>query len=211
MKEKLYIKDKSHQIFEAINWFNRNNYKNMVIVCPEDFYIDNVKRILETYDIEIIYGNIKNTNPYSIYMISNIDDLIDVGRYPKALTILETDYYESKDSKFLNKLSYIESDVLSIYSVDFQETLIDELIEVEEKTDESYPKEDTNIFDENIRKTFIKTFSWAEEEVVIVSPWINEYAVDKEILSIMEEALNRGVKIYIKYGLKGDYNTGRDK
>ncbi len=55
---------------------------------------------------------------------------------------------------------------------------------------------------EQIREVFLKTFDVAQEEIDIISPWMNFFAVDEELIEKMEAALTRGVRIKIQYGLK---------
>ncbi len=55
---------------------------------------------------------------------------------------------------------------------------------------------------EQIREVFLKTFEVARDEIDIISPWMNFYAVDEEVIEKMEAALAKGVKIRIIYGLK---------
>ena len=65
---------------------------------------------------------------------------------------------------------------------------------------------------EEIKKMFLQTFLIAEKEIDIISPWMNGSVVNKALISLMENALNRGVKIKIIYGLDSDdneYNLSR--
>ena len=65
---------------------------------------------------------------------------------------------------------------------------------------------------QEIKKMFLQTFLIAEKEIDIISPWMNGSVVNKALISLMENALNRGVKIKIIYGLDSDdneYNLSR--
>lgn len=57
---------------------------------------------------------------------------------------------------------------------------------------------------EQIRKMFLKAFVVAEQEIDIISPWMNFGVVNDNFVNLMEEALARGVKIRILYGLRPD-------
>ena len=59
---------------------------------------------------------------------------------------------------------------------------------------------------EQIRDMFLRTFSLAQKEIDIISPWMNTRVVNPAFIGLMEEALQRGVKIRIQYGL----NPGTD-
>lgn len=79
------------------------------------------------------------------------------------------------------------------------------------------PKEDFDIDqiplhlkNEQIREVFLKTFDVANNEIDIISPWMNFYAVDEELIEKMETALKKGVKIKVIYGLK-DNNESFEK
>lgn len=52
-----------------------------------------------------------------------------------------------------------------------------------------------------IRKMFLKTFQYAENEIDIISPWMNHAVINEEFMNRMKFALDRGVIIKIKYGL----------
>ncbi len=59
---------------------------------------------------------------------------------------------------------------------------------------------------QEIKKMFLQTFLISEEEIDIISPWMNGSVVNKALVSLMENAINRGVKIKIIYGLNSDDN-----
>ncbi|MDP3385952.1 MAG: phospholipase D-like domain-containing protein [Eubacteriales bacterium] len=65
----------------------------------------------------------------------------------------------------------------------------------------TYPKTKQLLQDDDIRKMFIDTFMIAEKEIDIVCPWINQNVVNDKLISLMDEALCRGVKIKIMYGI----------
>jgi len=63
-----------------------------------------------------------------------------------------------------------------------------------------------------IRDMFLRTFQYAEEEIDIISPWMNNAVVNDEFKERMQFAMDRGVIIKIKYGLKpndSEYNISR--
>lgn len=54
---------------------------------------------------------------------------------------------------------------------------------------------------EEIRKMFLKTFIIAQDEIDIISPWMNFSVVNNALINLMKQALQRGVHIRIIYGL----------
>ena len=65
---------------------------------------------------------------------------------------------------------------------------------------------------EQIRKMFLKSFVLAQKEIDIISPWMNFGVVNDHFVELMEDALARGVRICIIYGLNPDsseYNLSR--
>ncbi|HYW20996.1 MAG TPA: phospholipase D-like domain-containing protein [Nodularia sp. (in: cyanobacteria)] len=52
------------------------------------------------------------------------------------------------------------------------------------------------------RDYLFKTLTEAQKRVMIVSPWIKGYAVDKEFIEILETTLKRKIQVYIFYGIK---------
>lgn len=58
-----------------------------------------------------------------------------------------------------------------------------------------------------IRRMFLYAFKIAEEEIDIISPWMNSAVINKDFLELMESALMRGVTIKILYGMN-PYSDG---
>ncbi|MEA5487637.1 MULTISPECIES: phospholipase D-like domain-containing protein [Pseudanabaena] len=53
------------------------------------------------------------------------------------------------------------------------------------------------------RDYLFKALKEAKNRVMIVSPWIKGFAVDKNFLEQLEETLKRNIQVYIYYGIKG--------
>ena len=65
---------------------------------------------------------------------------------------------------------------------------------------------------EEIRKMFLKAFILADNEIDIISPWMNFNVVNDALMGLMKQALQRGVLIRIIYGLlpgTDEYNQVR--
>lgn len=53
------------------------------------------------------------------------------------------------------------------------------------------------------RDYLFKALQKAKQRIMVVSPWIKSYAVDKEFIDNLEVTLKRKVQVYIFYGIKG--------
>ncbi|MBK1988525.1 hypothetical protein A0J48_013420, partial [Sphaerospermopsis aphanizomenoides BCCUSP55] len=53
------------------------------------------------------------------------------------------------------------------------------------------------------RHYLFHAFKEAKQRVMIVSPWIRSYAVDKQFFETLEATLSRKIEVYIFYGIKG--------
>jgi hypothetical protein len=71
----------------------------------------------------------------------------------------------------------------------------------------SYPVANKMLDDEDIRDLFINTFKIAKKEIDIICPWINQTVVNDRLLALIKEALERGVKIKIVYGMGDDQRS----
>ena len=64
---------------------------------------------------------------------------------------------------------------------------------------------------EEIRKVFLESFTLAQREIDIISPWINRIALNQEAQNLMEDALKRSVRIRIIYGITGTGEGSRER
>jgi hypothetical protein len=55
--------------------------------------------------------------------------------------------------------------------------------------------------DAEIRHEYLSALKEAHNLIIIYSPWVNEEAVDKDFLTLLEERVNKGVRILIGYGI----------
>jgi phosphatidylserine/phosphatidylglycerophosphate/cardiolipin synthase-like enzyme len=61
------------------------------------------------------------------------------------------------------------------------------------------------------RKVFLKALEEANERLILVCPWVLEYAIDSNVKILIKKALDRGVKIDIGWGHLQDLKGDRDK
>lgn len=65
--------------------------------------------------------------------------------------------------------------------------------------------EEKQLSNREIKQCFYEMLACAKREIFIVSPWVSE-KVTEQVLPILKDAVNRGVKIYIIYGIHS-YNS----
>jgi hypothetical protein len=110
----------------------------------------------------------------------------------------------------------IDEELLSIIQVPILKTMLEsrEKISVDtywspRNAPEAYSYTVANkmLDDEDIRDLFINTFKIAKKEIDIICPWINQTVVNDRLLALIKEALERGVKIKIVYGMGDDQRS----
>lgn len=68
------------------------------------------------------------------------------------------------------------------------------------KEERALPKQ-RSLKNHEIREIFLAALKEAKEEINIISPWITKKVVDADFIRMLEEALKRGVRIKILYGI----------
>lgn len=63
---------------------------------------------------------------------------------------------------------------------------------------------------EELRDVLLQTFGWAQKEICIITPWITRWVVDGFMIDKMRQAIEKGVKIRIVYGI-GDISSTQQK
>lgn len=63
--------------------------------------------------------------------------------------------------------------------------------------------------DVEIRPAFLTALQEAQEQIIIYSPWVNEQVMDEDFLALLEQLVQRGVRILIGYGI--ERNEGREE
>jgi hypothetical protein len=132
--------------------------------------------------------------------------------------------YEKENKKYEEEIAKLielkmEQLVESINEKNHNETItnnenIDQLLEQlmdklkEEKTSFSNIR---HLQNEEIREMFLYSLKNVKDELNIVSPWISESVVDKEFLSLVEDALKRKVSVKILYGIQDGNYSGNSR
>ena len=81
---------------------------------------------------------------------------------------------------------------------------------IKNETKELYSKSPAVLQNQEIGIQFKNTFLIAENEIGIVSPWMNFSVVNESFIELVRTALSRGVKVKILYGI-GTSNDERSK
>jgi hypothetical protein len=84
-------------------------------------------------------------------------------------------------------------------------------VQEEQGSDEGGPAASRRLRVWEHRPAMIKAITDAHERVMIVSPWITAEATDNEVINAIEAALQRGVNIFIGYGITDDTSRERDR
>lgn len=71
-------------------------------------------------------------------------------------------------------------------------------------------KDEKILHNEQIRNQFIQSFSDAKSELYISSPWMNHKVVNSDLKSLIEQTLQRGVNIKIRYGIGNNEYDNRN-
>jgi PLD-like domain len=92
-----------------------------------------------------------------------------------------------------------------------KDMLLQKIVELEEEI-KKIESEKSMLSTQNLemydhRPLLEKAIRDSEERLMIISPWINSYSVDKQFLAKFERLIKRGVMVYIGYGI----NDGKDQ
>ena len=64
---------------------------------------------------------------------------------------------------------------------------------------------------QNHRKKLIQVLKEAESSIIILSGWATDYSINEEFRILLQEALRRGVKVYIGYGYQNSFEKKVEK
>lgn len=108
-----------------------------------------------------------------------------------------------------------ESDEPIIHDPNFAagiEEIKKQLDQINQKIEQKYEFSDGQfLHDQEIRRKLLVALSTAEHEVDIISPWLSRYAVDRNLISLMEKALQKNVTIKILYGINGANDSYKER
>ena len=175
-----------------------------------EFQVYEGKTRNDDYSIALQRQYNKNTSVFEFDMKELIDEKLDDD---SLMNILPKEIIESAKS-FSNKNSRLENEINNLT------IQLDLINENKEEIDEESASERIRFLEnriaeiENERKSanrilstydhrplLIDTLKNAKDTVVIVSPWIKSGGLDNEIISLIEKALQRKVRVIIGYGI----------
>lgn len=139
--------------------------------------------------VRVTYSNIY-TEEYNL--------LLDKG-FPinKRELLIEAQNFQTDDHK---KVKHTNSHELEARTKENNKIYVNQTI-TNSTMEQEINKTAKFMVNEEIREVFINTFFTADSEIDIISPWMSGAVVDEELLILMENALQRGVKIKIIYGI----------
>ena len=115
---------------------------------------------------------------------------------------------ENKHAELAHKLPLLKADCSDILAEDWLNKLIDTSIEIlglDGKNPEPWEPSFKLLCTEDHPRVLEDAIKYAKERLIIISPWAGTGAI--EIVSLVKDALNRGVQVYIGCGLE-DQNGG---
>ncbi len=183
--KRIDIKNVSELNYEVCVWVMRNRADNVSIHCLSDKIIGS----LEIYMTEIgIPWCVKESQSTGIMICQDYSDIDDEGYH-----IIITDSID--DCSHLKMMS----NIIVLLLRDITKEEIDSLAHTPDTFDiDTVP---IHLQNEEIRKMFLRSFIIVQDELDIISPWMNFRVVNEALINLMEVALRRGVKIRIIYGL----------
>ena len=193
------------------------NSSVFIILVPVKQYIFEVVKFFSERKIPIfrVEENNIDKNKVGIFILEDINVAIDIPTF-----VVLSNYMEKKEIVKLNHL--YTSNLYFFKSIRVEEKAVEKVILEEAVVKEvpvvkkhfiqtfdftNYPR---HLQNENIKEVFLMAFEIADTELDIISPWMNFYVVNDKLISKMEKLLERGVKIYIRYGIYEE-NEGYDK
>jgi phosphatidylserine/phosphatidylglycerophosphate/cardiolipin synthase-like enzyme len=224
---------KINSIYEQLDFVMREilkqDFKNVLISIPNNQDIDKIMRYLNerkfkySFNISskaptIVIGNGKNNHNEDVIFYLLYDFIQDKQKFLESLTKTKKNIIMFKDLTKEDKI-YIES---RNYQIDYRESeFLKEFLSFQVETEAENEGETTgsdnnihinrmHIMNKEIRNKFLETFLVAEEDINIISPWMNTSVVDNKLIEMMENALKRNIKIKIVYGI-GENDDERNK
>lgn len=157
--------------------------------------------------------------------LDNEEDLLPLEEYPYDEVESPTDFsqrvikpVEEEATQNLSILNKTEQDLK------YKEELLNSSSTLSRKTREEIEQEINNLREQiglqkrstRLLRTFEhrplleESFKSAKKWVIIVSPWLTPEAFDNSLISLMEKALQRKVKVIILYGYPGMLSAAKD-
>ena len=139
-------------------------------------------------------------NKESIRLLYNFDDkLIVTGNIADTIIKKDADIVLS-DDRYTKRLNDIET----LISIEHEQTFINDIYTDKRQKQENSISIERYYDSILIRQKFLECFASAQNSVIIQCPWIKDGAIDGTLISAIQEAINRGVFVFIQYGIDSD-------
>ena len=165
--------------------FSRGNIQVEYRTTIEQLYAEG-KKILDPIFQEIEQDKLSNDNFVEREILSSInnENIKTVEKLSAKIQSLDDpdSFIESKNQSIKEERKKLKQELEQIKT----QSKISEIIHTYEHRDYLF-----------------KTLKEAKQRVMIISPWIKGYAVDKQFFEILEATLKRKIQVYIFYGIKG--------
>ncbi|MGL4772193.1 MAG: phospholipase D-like domain-containing protein [Clostridium sp.] len=194
-------------VLEAIIIFSKSNMTYLFL--PIEAYL--ISRIIvyhiRTYKND--YELAKNLNPE--ISIDTVEQSISKHQLSNLLSEELNNLGNNLMKTIENKTMQIDSNVKTALKEAFDKNTITESVQNEVlnsiKSGEVKVYNEYQLMNSEIKRKFIETFSIAEKEIDIISPWVSNWIFnEKEIMNGFKKALSRGVNIKIIYGIGNEPN-----
>ncbi|MDR3596797.1 phospholipase D-like domain-containing protein [Clostridium sp.] len=195
----LYNEQVKRLIEERINLSKVEIYNNM------DSQFDSIKNEYQNnIDVESLEKELKShinsiMNSYAKQDVKRLNSLVG------NISAEKSDYKKFKEEMNKNLDDFRENHIASVKkSVNEMQGVVKQLRELSATNLEI-------IKNEKIRLKFEEAFKVAENEIDIVSPWINNHVMNNTgVYDYIKNSINKGVKIRIVYGIGRSENSYRD-
>ena len=143
-----------------------------------------------------------DVNGFCVY--SKVPVLIDTTKYG-CIAVIDLGEHKTQLDISIDVVLYAVLDFVTERSDDYW----NEKNEVQPLVD--YPRTQCFLMNKDLKPIFLNTFAIADTEIDLICPWINTHVVNEKLISLFQQALSRGVKIKITYGIGADSVDDRQK
>lgn len=203
--------------FKSIDRKEFKKYKEELLRFDEIINKNNSFSVKDINNKKICIG--KRLSQYSrvsisdkvLYTISFMDSSKTIKEIEDTIAKIDRGEVELKFNYF--KSQYYIKDLCELYITNKNDNYIIEDIKVVDNNLNyiisifSNNNEIVHLKNEEIRKKFIYAIDSASYELNIASPWMNDYVVNDNLISKMENCLKKGATIKIVYGIRDNSNS----
>lgn len=184
--ETIEIKSINELNYSICAWVLRRRARNVLIHCLSNKIIESLEiymteigipwcvKGLEDAGIRISqdYSDI-NSDDHHIIIADSIDDISTINKMGNVVVFLLRDITQEEIDSLARTPDTFDINAVPIH-----------------------------LQNDEIRRMFLRSFIIVQDELDIISPWMNFRVVNDSLINLMELALRRGAKIRIIYGLR---------